>query len=124
MIHDAHESPFNLLFWKAPLFCHTRYHYNECAKAFFLQPNCLAISNERAETGLRTWLNLVNQPCHVDVVIDRLWPMTSTAGVQQIVSAQADLLGRICAGQLLNAVTLRDAGALAKPDDNAGTASE
>ncbi len=32
--------------------------------------------------------------------------------------AQADLLGRICSGSLLNADTLRDAGALAAPGEN------
>lgn len=36
---------------------------------------------------------------------------------------QADLLVRICAGPLLNAETLRDAGALANPSENGGKAS-
>jgi len=37
--------------------------------------------------------------------------------------AQADLLSRICTGPLLNAATLHDAGALAKPAKNGGKAS-
>ena len=38
--------------------------------------------------------------------------------------AQADLLGRIGAGPLLNAATLRDAGALTNPHENGGKTSK
>jgi hypothetical protein len=37
--------------------------------------------------------------------------------------AQAELLNRICAGPLLNAETLRDAGALASPGENDDTSA-